>query len=133
VVVSTLVHRCSDGWSWHLGHYGRDRSCAALEVRIDGELYAGWLSFGESASRRLSTCEDQHWAEPDLDEATGRMIALIDNPETGRELGALGSDSIRLRFSYSAAGLRYLQRLIELQKRISGATFSCKIRAPGDF
>jgi glycosyltransferase involved in cell wall biosynthesis len=77
--------------------------------------------------------EDQHWAEPDLDEATGRMVALIDNPETGRKLGALGSESIRLRFSYWAVGMRYLQRLIELQKLISGATFSCKIRAPGDF
>jgi hypothetical protein len=67
--------------------------------------------------------EDQHWAEPDLDDATGRMIALIDNPETGRTLGAPGSESIRLRFSYLAAGLRYLQRLIELQKRVSGAAF----------
>jgi len=58
--------------------------------------------------------EDQYWADPDLDEATARMIELIDDPAAGRALGARGSRSIRTGFSYRAAGLRYANRLAEI-------------------
>jgi glycosyltransferase involved in cell wall biosynthesis len=58
--------------------------------------------------------EDQYWAEPDLDEATARMIELIDDPAAGRVVGARGSRSIRTSFSYRASGLRYAQRLAEV-------------------
>ena len=62
--------------------------------------------------------EDQHWAEPDLDEATAHMIGLVDDPAVGRALGARGSRSVRIGFSYRAVGLRYAQRLA----RIAGQT-----------
>jgi glycosyltransferase involved in cell wall biosynthesis len=58
--------------------------------------------------------EDQHWAEPDLDAATAHMIGLVDDPAAGRALGARGSRSIRIGFSYRAIGLRYAQRLAEI-------------------
>lgn len=60
---------------------------------------------------------DQHWADPDLEEATSRMIELIDDPAAGRTLGARGSRAIRSAFSYRASGLRYLRRLDEIGKR----------------
>ena len=59
--------------------------------------------------------EDQHWAEPDLDQATEYMIGLVDNPAAGRALGARGSRSIRIGLSYRAAGLRCARRLTEIK------------------
>ena len=56
----------------------------------------------------------QHWADPDLGEATSCMIKLLDDPATGRALGARGSRAIRVGFSYRALGLRYLKRLGEI-------------------
>lgn len=58
--------------------------------------------------------EDQHWAEPDLDEAVTRMIGLVDDPAGGRVLGLRGSRNIRTEFSNRAAGLRYAERLTQL-------------------
>ena len=58
--------------------------------------------------------QDQVWAEPDLEQATARMIDLLDDPKRGRELGKRASRSMRVNFSYRAAGLRYLQRLTEI-------------------
>ena len=136
--VHNLVHCCDAFVSLHRSEgYGLGLAEAMyLGLPVIGTGYSGNLEFMHPWNSMLvgyrlvnvplgayPHAEDQHWAEPDLDEATGRMIALIDNPETGRTLGALGSESIRLRFSYLAAGLRYLQRLIELQKRVSGAAF----------
>jgi glycosyltransferase involved in cell wall biosynthesis len=58
--------------------------------------------------------DNQHWAEPDLDEATTQMIRLIDDPAAGRALGVRASRSIRTNFSYRAAGLRYARRLTQI-------------------
>jgi len=60
--------------------------------------------------------EAQTWAEPDLDEATAVMLALVDAPEDGRERGKRASREMRQGFSYRAAGLRYKQRLEEIAK-----------------
>lgn len=58
--------------------------------------------------------EDQQWADPDLEQATHEMILLLDDPHRGRTIGWRGSQSIRLGFSYRAAGLRYAKRINEL-------------------
>ena len=58
--------------------------------------------------------EDQHWAEPDLDEAAACMAKLVDDPAAGRALGARASRSIRTDFSHRAAGLRYARRLAKI-------------------
>jgi glycosyltransferase involved in cell wall biosynthesis len=60
--------------------------------------------------------DDQHWAEPDLEEATARMIRLVDDPAAGRALGARGSRSMRIGFSYRASGLRYARRLAKIAR-----------------
>jgi glycosyltransferase involved in cell wall biosynthesis len=64
--------------------------------------------------------EDQYWAEPDLEEATARMIGLVDDSVTGRAIGARGSRSIRTSFSYRATGLRYMQRLNQIEAGLLG-------------
>ncbi len=61
----------------------------------------------------------QVWAEPDLDQASWYIQKLLDEPEFGRQLGRLASRHIRTNFSYLAMGLRYKQRLDELQKALS--------------
>jgi glycosyltransferase involved in cell wall biosynthesis len=70
--------------------------------------------------------EGQHWAEPDLEEATARMIRLVDDPAVGRALGARGSRSMRIGFSYRASGLRYARRLAKMceDRQRSAATLS---------
>lgn len=138
--VHNLVHCCDAFVSLHRSEgFGLGLAEAMyLGLPVIGTGYSGNLEFMHPWNSMLvgyrlvnvplgayPHAEDQHWAEPDLDEATDRMIALIDNPESGRKLGALGSDNVRLRLSYWTAGLRYLKRLIELQKLISGATFNC--------
>jgi Glycosyltransferase WbsX len=67
-------------------------------------------------------CEDQRWADPDLDAATAQMIRLIDDPAAGRTLGRLASRSIRTRFSYRACGQRYKLRLGEIAADAAGAS-----------
>lgn len=60
----------------------------------------------------------QYWADPDLAEATSRMIELVDDPPAGRALGAKGSRAMRTGFSYRASGLRYLRRLGEITEAV---------------
>ena len=62
--------------------------------------------------------EGQYWAEPDLDEATEKMTALVDHPAAGRDLGLRGSRSIRTTLSFRASGLRYMRRMIEIEELI---------------
>ncbi len=58
--------------------------------------------------------DGQYWAEPDRDEATARMIGLLDDPAAGRALGQRASRHMRTGFSYRACGLRYARRLAEI-------------------
>jgi glycosyltransferase involved in cell wall biosynthesis len=66
------------------------------------------------ASGSYPHAEDQHWADPDLDEAVMHMIRLLDEPAAGRALGRTASRCIRTAFSYRASGLRYKRRLGEI-------------------
>jgi glycosyltransferase involved in cell wall biosynthesis len=66
------------------------------------------------ASGSYPHAEDQHWADPDLDEAVMHMIRLLDDPAAGRALGRTASRCIRTAFSYRASGLRYKRRLGEI-------------------
>ena len=75
------------------------------------------------ASGSYPHAEDQHWADPDLDEAVTQMIRLLDDPASGRALGRRASRCIRTAFSYRASGLRYKRRLDEIadaSQRIEG-------------
>jgi glycosyltransferase involved in cell wall biosynthesis len=55
--------------------------------------------------------EGQVWADADIEQAAGHMIRLVDDPASGRILGAQASRHLRQYFSYRAAGLRYRARL----------------------
>ena len=57
---------------------------------------------------------DQVWADPDIDEATARMVQLIDDPESGRIIGRKASLHMQKYFSYLAVGLNYRHRLDKL-------------------
>jgi glycosyltransferase involved in cell wall biosynthesis len=98
-----------------------------LGLPVIGTGYSGNLDFMTSENSILVDyhliavapdayphAENQQWAEPNLSAATGRMIELVDDPDAGRTLGARASRSMRVGFSYRAAGLRYAKRLEEI-------------------
>ena len=90
------------GWSGNMDFMTPDNSFAINcdLVPVPANAYPHW--------------EDQQWAEPDLDEATEKMIKLVDNPAMGRALGVLGGRTIRTSFSFRSSGLRYAARLAEI-------------------
>ncbi len=49
----------------------------------------------------------QVWADPDVERAAAVMIYLAENPDSGRALGRVASQHMRVHFSYRASGLRY--------------------------
>lgn len=55
--------------------------------------------------------QDQVWAEPDWEEASSRMLDLVDNPEKGMAIGKRASMHMRSKFGYRPTGLNYLTRL----------------------
>jgi hypothetical protein len=58
--------------------------------------------------------QDQRWAEADDEVATRYMLGLLDAPEVGRALGERASLHIRLNSTYRATGLRYANRLDQI-------------------
>jgi glycosyltransferase involved in cell wall biosynthesis len=55
--------------------------------------------------------QGQVWADADVEQATGYMIQLVEDPGYGRLIGTRASRHLRQRFSYRAAGLHYRARL----------------------
>ena len=64
--------------------------------------------------------QGQHWAEPDVEQATAHMVTLLDEPEKGVALGRRASLDLRRDFSYRAIGVRTLQRLEEGSRSTGG-------------
>ncbi|WP_438280349.1 glycosyltransferase family 4 protein [Pseudomonas alabamensis] len=60
--------------------------------------------------------EEQHWAEPDVDQAADYMMRLLDDPASGRTLGKKAQMHLLMHFSYRHTGLRYKARLSEIKK-----------------
>lgn len=58
----------------------------------------------------------QLWADPDVEHAAAQMVKLLDDPNSGRVLGARASAHVRTHFSVRACGLRYAARLGELAR-----------------
>lgn len=69
-------------------------------VRVPPDAYPHW--------------EDQVWAEPDIEQASGHMEAVYSDPDYGRKIGYRASLDMQREFSYLAAGSRYRRRLEEL-------------------
>lgn len=65
--------------------------------------------------------QGQAWADPDIGQAARMMAALVDDPQSGRELGRKAAVAVRRGFSYRAAGVRYLDRLRAIGRETAGA------------
>lgn len=57
--------------------------------------------------------EGQVWAEPSVEHAARHMIALVDNPEMGRNIGRKASRAIRNKLNPMRLGMRMVERLME--------------------
>ena len=58
--------------------------------------------------------EGQYWAEPCVEQASGHMRRVFDDPSYARELGERASDSITLGFGPRVSAAHYSRRLFEL-------------------
>jgi glycosyltransferase involved in cell wall biosynthesis len=58
---------------------------------------------------------EQHWAEPNLDQAKAFVLDILDNPERGRTVGRAAGVRMRKFFSHRAQGVRYLNRIAEIE------------------
>lgn len=63
-------------------------------------------------------CENQVWANPDIEDAAQYMVKLIDDPESGRAVGKKAHLHMKKNFSYSAIGLNYRMRFEEIGEAI---------------
>jgi glycosyltransferase involved in cell wall biosynthesis len=129
VEVHNLIRCCDAFVSLHRAEgFGHGLAEAMyLDLPVIGTGYSGNMDFMTPensipigyrlipvASGSYPHAEDQHWADPDLDEAVMHMIRLLDDPAAGRALGRTASRCIRTAFSYRASGLRYKRRLGEI-------------------
>jgi glycosyltransferase involved in cell wall biosynthesis len=62
--------------------------------------------------------EGQRWAEPDYDQAASYMVDLVDDPAKGRAIGARARLHMQGYFDYRYTGLRYRERLSQIEKII---------------
>lgn len=89
--------------------------------------YSGNLDFMNEQNSCLVRCdlcdvaegaypfaEGQVWAEPDITQAVDYMLQLVLDPDHGTRIGERASRDIRVKFSYQAIGLRYLERIKEI-------------------
>jgi len=90
------------GYSGNLEYMDESNSCLVSHrlVAVDEGAYPHW--------------EGQLWAEPDIDHAAWWMGRLAGDWRTSRRLGEAARTTIRTRFSFRAAGVRYWERLCEL-------------------
>lgn len=56
----------------------------------------------------------QVWATVAPSEAADRMVALLDDPESGRGMGRRAAVAVRRGFSFRASGMRYLDRFADI-------------------
>jgi glycosyltransferase involved in cell wall biosynthesis len=91
---------------------------------VVGTAYSGNLDFMTAETSHLVPYElvkvpegayphwqDQCWAEPDVDAAAAAMLALLDDPHQGRELGRRAGQHLQKWFSFRACGLRYMAHI----------------------
>ena len=125
--VHALIYNCDALISLHRAEgYGLGLAEAmCLGKPVVATAYSGNLDFmNESVARMVPYSlvpvpagayphwEGQHWADPDIDAAARAMAELYDAPESGRELGRRATQHMQAHFSFRAAGLRYLARVL---------------------
>lgn len=58
--------------------------------------------------------DGQHWADPDVAQASRHMLQLLDDPRAGRALGQRASRLVRTRIGYRPVGLAYRERFAQI-------------------
>jgi len=92
-------------YSGNLAFMDADNSCLvgySLVAVKEGE-YPAW--------------RDQHWAEPDIDQAAGYLKRLADDTAYARQIGEKAKASVRQRFSVAASLAAMTARLAEIHSR----------------
>jgi glycosyltransferase involved in cell wall biosynthesis len=124
-----LVRCCDCFVSLHRSEgFGRGLSEAmALGKPVIATGYSGNMDFmNESVSFPVSYdlipvldgeypfWQNQVWADPDVTQASYKMIQLVDAPEFGRIIGSDARLHMQEKFSYSVIGMNYRRRLEEI-------------------
>jgi O-antigen biosynthesis protein len=132
--VKNLVRCCDCFVSLHRSEgYGRGLSEAMnLGKPVIGTGYSGNMDFMNPdvalcvGYRLIPLCdgdyphfENQVWADADIEEAILHMIALIDNPELGRQIGRRAKAHMMRHFSYRTIGMKYRTRLEAISEMLS--------------
>ncbi len=125
--VHTLIYDCDAFVSLHRAEgYGLGLAEAmCLGKPVVATAYSGNLDFmNESVAHLVPYSlvpvpagayphwESQEWADPDIDAAARAMVELYDAQEAGRQLGRRASQHMQAQFSFRAAGLRYVARVL---------------------
>lgn len=58
--------------------------------------------------------QNQVWADADIETAANHMVALIDHPEMGRQIGANARAHLTAEFSFLSRGIVYAERCAQL-------------------
>jgi len=66
----------------------------------------------------------QQWAEARREQALERLIALIDDPQAGIAMGRRAGIRMRKHFSHRAQGVRYLQRIEEIERLLAARSWT---------
>jgi glycosyltransferase involved in cell wall biosynthesis len=90
-------------WSGNVDYMTADNSIA-----IDYELVKLGQDYGPYKA-------NQHWAEPDVAQASHWMKKLVEDPTLGRRLGQRGQETIRSLYSPEVVGRQIRDRLAEIR------------------
>jgi glycosyltransferase involved in cell wall biosynthesis len=127
--VKNLVRCCDCFVSLHRSEgFGRGMAEAMYVGKpVIGTAYSGNLDFmADDVSLRVGYTlvqvkdgdyphwQNQVWAEPDVEQAARHMLAVLDDPDQSRQLGARARLHMLRHFSFRPTGVRYRQRIEEI-------------------
>jgi glycosyltransferase involved in cell wall biosynthesis len=128
--IKNLVRCCDCFVSLHRSEgFGRGL-CEAMYLGkpVIGTAYSGNMDFMTSETALLVDYalvkvgpgdyphwESQVWADASVDHAAQHMVAVMDDPGAARAIGERASLHIRTQFGYRAAGVRYSERISEIE------------------
>jgi glycosyltransferase involved in cell wall biosynthesis len=92
------------GWSGNMDYMNRD-----VAFPIEFSLRA--VREGEYLE-----CEDQFWADPDVDEAAGVLVKIIDQPDLAKSVGIRARAHMMSNFSDAVLGRHYRGRLARIAR-----------------
>jgi glycosyltransferase involved in cell wall biosynthesis len=70
----------------------------------------------------------QNWAEAKREQAVDHLFALMDDPRTGMAMGRAAGIHMRKHFSHRAQGVRYLERIEEIERSLTSRNTAATVR-----